>query len=58
MRLGQAHQQMGSQAEKILFPVVGPEVARGGNRGFPNMDVTDSGKPAMKAQGLIMQCVD
>jgi hypothetical protein len=23
-----------------------------------NMDVTDSSKPAMKAQGLIMKCVD
>jgi hypothetical protein len=49
---------MGSQAEKILFPVVGPEVGRGGNRGLQNMDVTDSSKPAMKAQGLIMKRVD
>jgi hypothetical protein len=28
MRLGQTHQQMGGQAEEILFTFVGPEVAR------------------------------
>jgi len=32
-----------------------PELARGGNRGFQNMDVTDTSKPAMKGQGLIVK---